>query len=421
MLIIKNAAEIITASAYKRKPLAGNFFSECKIIKNGTVLASNGKIKALGKSKDILRNFSPDKKDKIIDASGKIVLPGFIDCHTHAVFAGSRAGEYQLKLAGAHYAEIHKKGGGIFSTVRVTRRTSEEDLAAEGLKYADRMFSLGTTTLEMKSGYGLDFKNEMKILRAIQKIRNSAKNTVISTFLGAHTIPAEFKARREAYVGEVIKKMIPYVVKNKLAEFCDVFCDPLGFTPEEAGRIFRAAASFGLKLRIHAEQTAHYGGAKVAAKFKALSAEHCDFMDDADILQLKKSGTIAVLLPGVLFHLMEWEKIRRFRMLVDKLRKAEVPIALATDFNPGSSPVLSLKIIMDLALRFFGLNYAECINAVTVNAALALGIAGGVGSLEPGKYADLLIVDRPSLKEYLHQPGDFPLANIIKKGDSSGV
>lgn len=417
MLIIKNANEIVVCPSLKGRPKIGRDFSDCGVVLGGAIVIFEGKIQAVGKTKNILSRFKPTKKDQVIDASQKIVLPGFVDCHTHAVFAGSRAEEYRTKLAGASYAKIHKKGGGIFSTVKSTRNASEDDLAQNGLNAVERMFALGTTTLEIKSGYGLDFKNEIKILRAIHKIKKAASGAVIPTFLGAHTIPPEFKEKRDEYVAEIIEKMIPYAAENKLAEFCDVFCDPLGFTPKEAKRILRAAKDVGLKIRVHAEQTAHGGGAKIAADIKAVSVEHCDFMNDGDIRILKNSGTMAVLLPGVLFHLMEWGKIRRMKKLIEKLRENKVPMALASDFNPGSSPIYSLKIIADLALRFFGLSYVECLNAITINAAFALNLGKKTGSLEPGKDADILIVDAPSLNDYMHCPGDPPISCIVKKGE----
>ena len=416
MLIIKNAHELVTCRSLESGPNAGKNFSTCSVIKNGALVVDGEKIVAVGKTENILARFKKKWASRIFDASGKIILPGFIDSHTHLVFAGSRAEEYRLKLKGQSYKSLHKKKGGIHFTVGETRRASEDELFFQAKDTLERMFRLGTTTVEIKSGYGLTPEDELKILRVIKRLKKTAKQDIVATFLGAHTVPLEYQNNRSAYLKLIIEKMLPVVWAKDLAEYCDVFCDPLGFTAGETTAIFSEARRLGFKLRIHAEQTAHFGGAAVAARYKAASADHCDFLNDSDIGYLKKSRIPAVLLPGVLLHLMEWKKIPYFQETVKKIKKADVALALATDYNPGSSPVISMKLVADLALRFFRMDYQECLNAVTINAAYALNRASEVGSIEPGKQADILIVDALSMKDYFHGPGDGKIDYVIKKG-----
>lgn len=396
MLVIKNIKELATPE---------------NIISNATIVVDDEKIISVGKTSDI----SPKKDDEVIDATGMIALPGFVDCHTHAVFGGSRAAEYDAKLQGMSYAEVQKRGGGIHYTVGETRKANEDELYESAKSRLEEMLRRGTTTVEIKSGYGLSAEGEIKILRAIKRLQSSEPQDIIATFLGAHTVPKEFSENRTAYVDLIIREILPKIAEEKLAECCDVFCDPLGFTPEETERIFAEAKRLGLKLHIHGEQTAHYGGAKVAAKFGALSLDHGDYLDDEDIALLKKSGTIVVLLPGVLMHCMDWNKIN-YPELVRKLKTADVPIAFATDYNPGSAPVLSMKLVMDLGMRFFKMGVMECLRASTIIPAKVLGREKLLGSINVGKQADILLIKAHSVADHLYQIGDRRLDYVIKKG-----
>ena len=416
MLIITNAAELATCTSGYKGPKIGKDFRDCGIIKNGALAVMGEKIVAVGSTERILRRFPPRRGDHIIDASGKIVMPGFVDCHTHAVYAGSRAEEYRAKLGGVSYADAHKKRGGIFLTVAATRSATVDTLYRSARNTLSRMAACGTTTVEIKSGYGLSTESELRILRVIQELARSGPLDVAATFLGAHTVPLEYEHDRASYIRMVVNTMLPAIKKEGLAEYCDVFCDPLGFTPGEARKILTAAMRHGLRVRVHAEQTRRFGGMRVAAEFCASSADHCDFARTGDIRLLRTAGTTAVLFPGVQLHLMEWEKRGRMRARAEIIKKAGVPLALATDHNPGSSPIYSLKLIADLGMRFFGLTYEECLNAITINAAHALDRGDMLGSLEAGKQADILIADAPTIAEYLHAVGDGALVYVIKKG-----
>lgn len=415
MLIIKGANEIATCKPRSAGAKTGADFSHCGIITDGSVVIEGAHIVAVGETKEILRAFRP-KRNEVIDASGKTVIPGFVDCHTHAVFAGSRAEEYQLKMLGADYQDLHRQKGGIHLTVEATRNATEDALFVEAQRRLGRMLQSGTTTLEIKSGYGLTTKDELKILRVVKRLSDTQPQGIISTFLGAHTIPLEYAGNRKEYMREILETMLPTVSSEHLAEYCDVFCDPLGFTPEETRRILSRAREYGMSVRLHAEQTARSGGAQIAGEFRAASADHCDFANADDLHALAKSGTVAVVLPGVFFHLMEWGKQAQIRNFVREAREAGVPLAIATDYNPGSSPVLSMKLIMDFALRFFGLSYEECLNAATINAAYALGRGSATGSIEEGKQADILIVGAPTVHDFLHEVGDQRIETIIKNG-----
>lgn len=356
------------------------------------------------------------KTDTVLDASEFIALPGFVDCHTHTVFAGSRAKEYEKKIGGRSYAEIQNAGGGIHATVNATREFKAWDLLGIAWDRLQEMFQRGTTTVEIKSGYGLTIENEFNILHAIRLLSDRAQQNIVSTFLGAHTIPKEYSENRNGYLDMMIHDMLPRAYREKLVDGVDVFCDPLGFTTEETNKILAFATSLGFKIHVHGEQTAHFGGAKLAAKYRALSLDHGDFLDDEDISALKDAGTTVVLLPGTILHLMEWNKVD-YAALFKKLKGAGVPVALATDFNPGSSPILSMKLIMDLAIRFFKMSYEDALLGATINSARALGLEKKLGSIELGKQADILLIRADSVADYLHRIGDRPIEHVIKKGN----
>jgi imidazolonepropionase len=397
MLIIKNTKELATCAG--------------EIIPNATIVVDGEKIISVGKSSEI----SARKGDEIIDATEMIALPGFVDCHTHTIFGGSRATEYDAKLQGMSYSEVQKRGGGIHYTVGETRKANENELYESAKSRLEEMLRRGTTTVEIKSGYGLSTEGEIKILRAVKRLQRSEPQDIIATFLGAHTVPKEFAENREAYVELIIREMLPKIAEEKLAECADVFCDPLGFTTEETEKIFTEAKRLGFKLHIHGEQTAHFGGAKVAAKFGAVSLDHGDYLDDEDISLLKKSGTTVVLLPGVLMHCMDWGKTNLAETVV-KLKTAGVPIAFATDYNPGSAPILSMKLVMDLGMRLFKMGVMECLRASTIIPAKVLDREKLLGSIEVGKQADILLVKAYSVADYLYQIGDRHFDYVIKKG-----
>lgn len=371
-ILIKNANEVVTENGILSRDIG----------------IKDGKIKHIG--------YISCEADKVIDAKNKIVLPGFVDCHTHLVYAGSRHFEYELKTAGESYSNVHKKGG-ILYTVEQTRKTSKEELIEKGLKDLDIMLQHGTTTVEIKSGYGLNKINEWKILSVIKELQNLHPITIIPTFLGAHTIPEEYKANRQGYV-ELIKDMI-YTTKDlDLAEYCDVFCDKLGFTYKESKEILTEAKKHGMKLKIHAEQTSYNRGALLAARLKATSADHLDYITEKEMEKLKEADVTAVLLPGVTYHLTEMtpghKKIKNF--LPKKVRKMiekGVRVAISTDYNPGSCRTQSMKAIMEAAARLYRMNYKEIIDAATINAAHAIDRADEIGSIKIGKKADLVIHD----------------------------
>jgi len=317
---------------------------------------------------------------------GAWVTPGLIDCHTHLVFAGNRAQEWEMRAGGASYEDIARAGGGILSTVRATRAASEDALVEAAAERSRAMTRQGVTTVEIKSGYGLDLENEMKMLRAATRVGERADVRVSRTFLGAHALPPEYANDRAGYIDLVCEKMIPAVAREKLADAVDVFCDAIAFTPAESERIFTTSKAHGLRVKLHAEQLSDSGGAALAAKYGALSADHLEYLGDAGIAAMAEAGTVAVLLPTAFYFLRETKKPP-----VEALRRAGVPIAIATDCNPGTSPTTSPLATMNMACTLFGLTPQEALAAMTRNAAGALGILPDIGTLEVGKAADLAV------------------------------
>jgi imidazolonepropionase len=323
---------------------------------------------------------------EVVRLDGAWVTPGLIDCHTHLVFGGQRAHEWEMRRQGKSYEEIARAGGGILSTVRATRAASEDELVAGAARRALAMTRQGVTTLEIKSGYGLDFANELKMLNAARRIGEECAVRVSETFLGAHTLPPEFKDDRKGYVDMICETMIPALAP--IADALDAFCESIAFTPAETERIFQAAVSHGLRVKLHAEQLSDQGGAALAAKYDALSADHLEHLSDDGIAAMAKSGTVAVLLPVAFYFLRETKKPP-----VAKLRAAGVPIAIATDCNPGTSPAASPLVAMNMACTLFDLTPEEALTGFTRNAAKALGMESEIGTLEEGKSADLAIWD----------------------------
>jgi imidazolonepropionase len=350
------------------------------IIENGAIGILDGKVVRAGKRAE-LAGF----RAKTVDAlGGAWVTPGLIDCHTHLVFGGTRADEHAMRRAGATYEEIAAAGGGIASTVKATAAASDEQLLNESRHRLHALMRGGCTTVEVKSGYGLDPKSELRLLKIAAQLGENEAVRIVPTLLALHALPADQRDRRAHYVGEIVDTMIPAVAKQGLAASVDAFCETIAFTPDEVERVFKAAAHHGLRVRLHAEQLSNSHGAALAAKYRALSADHLEHLDEAGAKAMAAAGTVAVLLPGAFYALQETRKPP-----VDLLRKHKVPIAIATDCNPGTSPLLSPTLAMNMGCTLFGLTTEEALAGMTVNAARALGLAHSIGSIAAGKQADL--------------------------------
>jgi len=408
-LIVKNASELITCGG--NAPKTGSALAELGILRNGFLAAYKGKVVFIGDEEAFHREVKPIPDATVIDASSRVVMPGFVDPHTHLVFAGTREEEFLLRLSGMSYREIAARGGGIMSTVRATREASEEELFRLGMARLNKMLEKGTTTCEAKSGYGLSVDSELKILRVIKRLNEKHPVEVIPTFLGAHTIPAEYKNNREEYIELIIKKMLPKVAGEKLASFCDVFVEQGAFTLVEGEMVLKAAKGYGLRLKVHADQLSPGVGAEFAVKNEAISAEHLEYISESGIRALAENKVAGVLLPTSNFFLRE-EKLPPVREMVE----AGVPIALGTDFNPGTSPVESMQMVIYLACLLYGLSVAEAINAATINAAYAIGRENELGSLEPGKKADILIFNFKNHSHLVYHFGDNHINKVIKEG-----
>ena len=365
---------------------------ELGIIADGALFIRDGLIEAAGSSTQIAAAIGADTV--VVDAGGRVVLPGFVDAHTHPVFGGTRAGEFEERSAGATYQEIAARGGGIQSTVNQTRAASVDDLVSAGRRYAQWFLRGGTTTVEAKSGYGLSLEDEIKILRAIRKLDEETPLRYVPTFLGAHTVPKEYSARRDGYIALIIDEMLPRVAQEKLAEFADVFCEQNVFTTDESWKILSAARCHGLGLRIHADQLSLSGGAKLAAELGTVTADHLEHTDADGIAALKSAGVQPILLPGSVYALGS-SRYPAARKMID----AGLAVVLATDFNPGSSPTTSMTMILSLASTHMKMTPAEAMTAATINAAYSLNRGAQLGSLEPGKIADVVIHDCGDYRE----------------------
>lgn len=410
-LLIKNASQLITLNTGSSKPLTREKMSDLGIIENGAVLIQDGRICAAGRTEDIEASFQSDiQSAEIINAAGKIVLPGLVDPHTHLVYSGSREEEFNMRLNGATYMEIMNNGGGIHATAIKNREASEEQLVQESTVRLNRFLLHGVTTIEAKSGYGLDWETESKQLRAAKKLNDTHPIDIVSTFMGAHAIPAEFKGNSDGFVDLLVNEMLPKVAEGKLAEFNDVFCEHGVFTPEQSRRILEAGKRYGLVPKIHADEIEAYGGAELAAEVGAISAEHLLKASDRGIRLMAEKGVIAVLLPGTAFFLMT--EAANGRRMVD----SGVPVALSTDCNPGSSPTCSMPLIMNLACMHMGMTPAEVITASTINAAHAINRGKEIGSIEPGKKADIVIMDVPNFMQLQYLYGMNHTDTVVKAG-----
>src|SRR5712691_2741125 len=390
-LAVVNCTQLVTLAGPKR-PRAGAELRQLSIIEDGAMFIRGDRIEVADRRREIERLITSDCK--VIDAGKRVVMPGFVDAHTHPVFAGIRANEFEQRASGATYREIAARGGGIRSTVRATRNASLSDLVKSGERYAEWFLRGGTTTVEAKSGYGLTTEDELKLLRAIKQLDQETPLNYVPTFLGAHDIPSEYKSRRQTYVSLVINEMLPRVAEEKLAEYCDVFCEEDVFTTDESWQILSAARCHGLGLRIHADQLSLSGGAKLAAELNAATADHLEHTDAAGIAALKAAQVQPVLLPGSVYALGS-SNYPAARAMIG----AGLAVVLATDFNPGSSPTPSMPMILSLACTQMKMTPAEAVAAATINAAYSLGRGDEIGSLEKGKRADFVVHECEDYRE----------------------
>jgi len=404
-LLISNAKELLTLSSSVDDP------SGLGIIPDGAVAIKGERIFWIGETARLPKEFILKKGGREIDARGKVVMPGLIDSHTHLVFAGSRENEFEMRIQGLSYLEIAERGGGILSTVEATRKASFEELFFLGKKRLDRWLSVGVTTLEAKSGYGLSYEDELKILRVTKALEKDHPVEIVPTFLGAHTLPLEYRERREGYLNLLIHELIPQVAREGLAEFCDVFCEEKAFSLEESRKILETGKRYGLKPKIHADQLTPGGGAELAAEVGAYSADHLEYISPKGIDLLAEKGVVAGLLPGCSFFL-SMKKLPPAREMIER----GVSVALATDFNPGSSMTESLPLIMTMGCLLYRMTPSEVIQAVTIHAAKSIGKEEKIGTLDPGKQADLLLLDIPNYKYLPYHFGVNHTEYVIKKG-----
>jgi len=415
-LVIGNIGELVTCAAGS-KPKRGAAMWDVGIVEKGGIAVSDGRIAAVGKSEDILRDF---QSDNVIDAERKVVGPGFVDPHTHIVFAGDRLDEFELKIKGADYLDILENGGGIISTVRETRAASLETLIKLGRKRLDKMLACGTTTAEIKTGYGLDTETELKMLRVIEELDKAHAIDIVPTFLAAHAIPPEFKDNANAYVDLICEEMLPkawawYTASHFPAKdspfFADVFCERNAFDLAQTKRIFETAHSHGFQLKAHVDEFTNLGGSKLAMESNAVSIDHLDAISDNEISLLSQSKTVGIVTPAVNLNFGS-PHFADARKLIDR----GCAIALSTDYNPGSAPCPSQPMAMAIACRYQKLLPAEAFNAVTVNAAHAIGLGDKIGSLEVGKRADILILDTNDFREVAYEFG----GNLVDRAFKSG-
>ena len=381
-------------------------------VADGVIAARDGRIVYAGPRAEA----PPFTASAQIDCGGRLITPALIDAHTHLVHGGNRAREFELRLAGASYAQIARGGGGIVSTMRATRAANEDELVASALPRLDALLAEGVGTVEIKSGYGLDLPSELKMLRVARRLGELRAVRVVTTFLGAHALPPEFAGDPDGYIDLVCEQMLPAIAAEGLADAVDGFCEGIGFSPAQIERVLAKAAALGLPVKLHAEQLSNLGGAALAARFGALSADHLEHLDEAGVAAMAAAGTVAMLLPGAFYFCRETQVPP-----VAALRAAGVRIALATDCNPGTSPLTSLLLAMNMAATCFRLTVAECLAGVTLNAAHALGLEHECGSLAPGKSCDLAIWDSVEPAELVYRMGANPLHARIFKGVRTGL
>jgi imidazolonepropionase len=407
-LYIRNIGQLVTVSAHGAGRKSGAGMNDLGVLTDAAVVCRDGRVTWAGSMQD------PDLPDPgdipVVDVEGRVVLPGFVDSHTHMVFAGSREEEFAQRSRGSTYAEIARAGGGILSTVRATRAASKRDLKRAAARHMAAMLRHGTTTVEVKSGYGLTTPDELKMLEAIGELRDEEMIGVVPTFIGAHAVPPEYAGRAADYVRLVVEEMIPLVGRRRLAEFCDVFCEDGYFGPAESATILTAGKAAGMKLKLHADELGASGGAELAARVGAVSADHLEHVSDAGIAALRESGTVACLLPGVSFFL--GHGYAPARRLID----GGAVVAIATDFNPGSCMSYSMPLMLTIACTQMRMTPEEAIAAATLNGAAALGMGDRTGSIEPGKAADLIVADARDYRTLAYHFGVNHITMTVKNG-----
>ena len=407
-LALIDIKQLISVAAGGNKAKTGKEMRDIGIIPNGAVLIEDDRIVWVGKMENL--SMADLKETDVVDCMNKIVMPGFVDSHTHAVFGGSREEEFAMRAQGATYQEIAARGGGILNTVRSTRAASKKELKKSTRRWLAGMMRHGTTTVEMKSGYGLEKNNEIKLLEVINELKHEEVMTVVPTFLGAHAVGPEFQGRTSEYIDEVINAMLPYVVSHSLASFCDVFCEQGYFSPGETEKILTKASSMGLKVKVHADELSSSGGAEISARCNAISADHLEHISDDGIRALAEKKTVATLLPGVSFFLNH--QYAPARKLID----GDVPVAIATDFNPGSCMSYSMPLMMTMGCAQMKMTPEEVICAATLNGAAALNLSHEIGSIEIQKKADLVILDIPDYRFLPYHFGENHIYRVIKSG-----
>ncbi len=407
-LLISDIRQLVTLRSGGKPFKTGREMQDIGVLENASVLIENGVITWIGSASDFSNTLVPDADT--IDGSSYVALPGFVDSHTHAVFGGSRENEFALRSAGKTYQEIAAQGGGILSTVHATRAATKKELKKAASKRLDAMMSQGTTAVEIKSGYALNEEGEITMLEAITELADEHFMTIRSTFLGAHAVPPEFKDRRNEYIELLCNRMIPHIAKRKLAEFCDVFCEVGYFSVDESRRILEQARVNGLGLKLHSDEFSSIGGTHLATELGALSVDHLEHVSDDAIAGLRRGKTVAVLLPGVSFFLRN--PYAPARKLID----AGIPVAIASDFNPGSCMSFSMPLMMTIACTQMSMTPEEAITAATLNGAAAMGISDQVGSIEIGKRADIVLYDIPNYRYLAYHFGTNLAAKIIKNG-----
>ena len=407
--VVAGCRELLTCAG--PLPKRGRALRQVGLVENGWVASSKGDIVFVGTEDEFLAQVSPDPGAVTVDGRGMVALPGFIDAHTHLPFAGDRAREFSLRIQGWTYQQLAERGMGIRTTVKATRAASLDDLLALCLRRLDRMLLTGTTTVEAKSGYGLNLEDEIKQLEVLRDLAALHPVDIVPTFMGAHDVPPEYRDRREEYVRLLVDALIPEVSKRGLAEFFDIFCEPGAFSIEETRALVQAAKAAGFKIKVHADEFVTLGGAELAAEVGAASAEHLIAVSDEGIARLAASDTAAIILPGVSFFLM-MDKRAPARRLID----AGAAVALATDFNPGSSHLSSMPFVLQLGVFTLGMTVEEAVNACTANAAFAVGRHGSVGSLEVGKKMDLVLCDIPGYVSLAYELGRNPVRVVLKNG-----
>ena len=407
-LLLHHIKELVPVPTDGAPWLVGPRMNELGVIHDASVIVRDGMIRWVGFSRDLPPGLHDDLP--VLDGSSSVALPGFVDAHTHLVYAGHRDDEFSMRAAGLSYQEIAQRGGGILKTVTATRNATKKELKKAALRSLDALMRHGTTTVEIKSGYGLDPESETKMMEVITDLSTEHLVTVVRTFLGAHALPPEHQANPESYVAIVIERMLPHIVKRDLAEFCDVFCEHGYFTVGQSRQILSAALSLGLKLKIHADELSSSGGSELAAELSAVSADHLEHITDDGIRKLRDAGVVAVVLPGVSFFLNHGYAPAR------KLIDEGVPLAIASDFNPGSCMSYSIPMMMTIACTHMRMSPEECIVAATINAAAAVGLSDRVGSIEVGKEADLVLYDIPNYRFLAYHFATNHATKIIKRG-----